>query len=636
MEGNIQKEIDYLTRLIDQHKNSIKPSINLIANSNHNIDNSLMKNNIYFNSHFKKSKFIHTKTRSTTPNVHVNPNFKPHNLQTVSKVLIHVNPKLINKTVSCENNPNQNDNTTEKQTVGQVNVKKSVYVNPQLMSKIQMKIQSDKQKVQIENQPTASVIASPVNSRLKFVRHTESLKSVTRKNNNSSIIILSKRKLVRDKRATKLVSGSTNISLCKLIKNTQLIPKRLKVNISQSPKIKEQIVNTGVLQLPNNKLKLTKYKLDRTASKPERPTKSDMIESKKSKNRKMELITIEGVVYKSSKNRLVRRSYTLKRKRLSNSKNEKFVIASNGKTLHRLKAVKNSRFSINSKLNLTIKSTGTQKLNLKRAISDKVKQRSIQILRNKMSKNNQPCLIFQRFGFCANHKNGKCLKLHDKKQVSLCKKFLQGKCLLDICPLSHDIGPEKMPTCKYFLEGCCMRDSCPYLHVKVSSNTPICIEFLKGYCAKGIKCVRRHDHVCPEYEKTAKCSKGKYCPYPHKNSSSFKKSDKKLDTKLDKSSSNNISIVEIDLPSQENRLRYYEKQESLNETQSNDLTENMEKKRERLLRQVKIMKQVENTRLDPNLEPNLEINENNTEISEDAREFYKRPALGILPSYIPI
>lgn len=67
--------------------------------------------------------------------------------------------------------------------------------------------------------------------------------------------------------------------------------------------------------------------------------------------------------------------------------------------------------------------------------------------------------------------------------------FLQGKCFLKKCSLSHDIGPEKMPTCKYFLDGCCTRDACPYLHVKVSSNTSICIDFLQGYCAKGNKVI---------------------------------------------------------------------------------------------------------------------------------------------------
>lgn len=54
--------------------------------------------------------------------------------------------------------------------------------------------------------------------------------------------------------------------------------------------------------------------------------------------------------------------------------------------------------------------------------SNKVKQKSIQILRNKMQKNNQPCLIFQKFGYCSGHQKGACVKRHDKKQISLCKK----------------------------------------------------------------------------------------------------------------------------------------------------------------------------------------------------------------------
>lgn len=54
--------------------------------------------------------------------------------------------------------------------------------------------------------------------------------------------------------------------------------------------------------------------------------------------------------------------------------------------------------------------------------SNRAKQKSIQILRHKMSKNNQPCLLFQRFGFCAKFNEGTCPKVHDKKQVALCKK----------------------------------------------------------------------------------------------------------------------------------------------------------------------------------------------------------------------
>lgn len=40
-----------------------------------------------------------------------------------------------------------------------------------------------------------------------------------------------------------------------------------------------------------------------------------------------------------------------------------------------------------------------------------------------MQKNNQPCLIFQKFGYCSGHQKGACVKRHDKKQISLCKKW---------------------------------------------------------------------------------------------------------------------------------------------------------------------------------------------------------------------
>lgn len=66
-------------------------------------------------------------------------------------------------------------------------------------------------------------------------------------------------------------------------------------------------------------------------------------------------------------------------------------------------------------------------------------------------------------------------------------RFLQGCCAVTGCTLSHDVGPEKMPTCKYFLEGCCVRDSCPYLHVKVNEKAAICKNFLRGYCPDGQK-----------------------------------------------------------------------------------------------------------------------------------------------------
>ncbi|KZC10597.1 Zinc finger CCCH domain-containing protein 7, partial [Dufourea novaeangliae] len=262
------------------------------------------------------------------------------------------------------------------------------------------------------------------------------------------------------------------------------------------------------------------------------------------------------------------------------------------------------------------------------------KQRSIQILRNKMQKNNQPCLIFQRFGYCSNHDKGICLKRHDKKQISLCKKFLQGNCLLDKCPLSHNVGPEKMPTCKYFLEGCCVRDGCPYRHVKVSSNTPICREFLQGYCAKGQECKQRHENLCPEFEKMEKCSKGKHCPYPHKSQISFTKQNH-LKRQYNVSNDQVTHHMSKDVSScnNENRLRYYEQMDT-------DADKNFNKKRESVMKKVKLMKAV--VQSDTLIEiSNYTINSALTNDSAESEDFsdtkvVKRSPIGILPAYIPI
>lgn len=143
------------------------------------------------------------------------------------------------------------------------------------------------------------------------------------------------------------------------------------------------------------------------------------------------------------------------------------------------------------------------------------KQKSIALLTNRLRKNNQPCLMFNRFGRCAGKDKGTCNKLHDPKNISICKRFVQGCCENINCLLSHKVGPEKMPTCHHFLAGNCVRENCPYLHVKLSKKAPICLAFLQGYCADAANCQKRHEHICPEFEEKGLCSKGKYCPYPH-------------------------------------------------------------------------------------------------------------------------
>lgn len=50
------------------------------------------------------------------------------------------------------------------------------------------------------------------------------------------------------------------------------------------------------------------------------------------------------------------------------------------------------------------------------------KQRSIQMLVNRMVKTNVPCPIYRKLGKCAAFERGKCAKLHDKKLIDICPR----------------------------------------------------------------------------------------------------------------------------------------------------------------------------------------------------------------------
>lgn len=130
------------------------------------------------------------------------------------------------------------------------------------------------------------------------------------------------------------------------------------------------------------------------------------------------------------------------------------------------------------------------------------KQRSIQMLTNRLVKSNIPCPIYRKLGKCATFERGKCTKLHDKKLIDICPRyfgvcesisieifikkiyfrFLRGTCHKESCLLSHDTTLSKMPTCRFYLQGMCSRTDCPYLHKKVNEKTDICVDFLRGYC----------------------------------------------------------------------------------------------------------------------------------------------------------
>ncbi|KYM89274.1 Zinc finger CCCH domain-containing protein 3 [Atta colombica] len=515
------------------------------------------------------TKNVHVNSTLLTTNVYVNPNFKPQkstvhiNPNIHAKPLIHINPKVMhdisNSNKKLQNNISATNTSTTKtnNSTGQANVKRSIYVNPTLLKKLSSKEKSTNSKESIATE-------RPICSRLKFIKNIDNRKISPKKTSNSSIILLSRRKLVRVS-TTKNTSKISPLHQRRLSKHAEFKDKKLGTT-QKSIKIKPLINNTllSTNTVPNlsksniDKSKVTKYKIDRTALHVSKVKEIGLSKTTKVINDTKKLVTIGGIVYRASKNKLIRRNSLLKRKRSINGKNDKFVSFNKKQRMSKESLNRTSEVDISSKSKFAFNISPKA---YKNSISNKAKQRSIRILRNKMHKNNQPCLIYQRFGSCPNYENGTCLKRHDKNQVSLCKNFLQGKCFLNKCSLSHDVGPEKMPTCKYFLDGCCTRDACPYLHVKVSSNTSICIDFLQGYCAKGNKCQRRHEYLCPEFNKSGNCSKGECCPYPHKSHSFNSEKNTKYLNKTHDTQKYHATLTtdgNSENSNSEGRLRYYE------------------------------------------------------------------------------
>ncbi|KAF6201940.1 hypothetical protein GE061_004336 [Apolygus lucorum] len=150
--------------------------------------------------------------------------------------------------------------------------------------------------------------------------------------------------------------------------------------------------------------------------------------------------------------------------------------------------------------------------------TSRVKRRKsiIAKMTSKLRKNNQRCMLYNRFGRCKGKDRGTCNKIHDPLYVSICKKLPFGECSDKSCLLSHDVKPGKMPTCYHYLAGICKRDDCPYLHIKVNPKAPICHSFLQGYCPDVLNCMKRHEYVCPVFAEKGTCPKGKSCAHPHK------------------------------------------------------------------------------------------------------------------------
>lgn len=229
------------------------------------------------------TKNVHVKSTMLATNVHVNPNFKPHkptvhiNPNIKAKPLIHINPKMMHDISNSNQNPQSNISTTNTSTTktntdngtAQANVKRSIYVNPTLLKKLS----SSKEK---STNSKASVITErPVCSRLKFVKNIDNRKISPKKTSSSSIVLLSRRKLVRVSTTKTSTSKTSPLYQRRSSKYVELKDKRFET--TQKP-MKMKLLTNNTLQSTsmtfnlsksninkcNNKSKVTKYKIDRT------------------------------------------------------------------------------------------------------------------------------------------------------------------------------------------------------------------------------------------------------------------------------------------------------------------------------------------------------------------------------------
>lgn len=218
------------------------------------------------------------------------------------------------------------------------------------------------------------------------------------------------------------------------------------------------------------------------------------------KNKKLLTVNINGVLYRSTSNKLEKTQLvTPQKKKALGTQNEKtllirgqkFVLDPSGTKLERDNETSNATLSRIDIGGLTYKkkaSDGAYERDNSHQVRNHLtvaKTKSISMLqRGKLQITNVICPIYRRLGKCLSYSNGRCPKIHDARYVIVCPNFIKGKCENEKCLLSHNANLHKMPVCKYYLKGQCVKsmDECLYLHKKLTDGTKLCTEFVKGYC----------------------------------------------------------------------------------------------------------------------------------------------------------
>ncbi|XP_065077173.1 zinc finger CCCH domain-containing protein 3-like [Ochlerotatus camptorhynchus] len=393
-----------------------------------------------------------------------------------------------------------------------------------------------------------------------------------------------------------------------------------------------------------------------------------------SQNKKLVMININGVLYRSSSNKLQVSSARspakiLPRKPPADSTNSKqrcltirgtrFMLDPSGTKLRKMPSVeveephqaKLGRIDIGGltympKTDGTFVRTDTHRT---RSYLSLTKHKSIQVLTNRMRKCNVPCPIYRRLGKCTAFVRGKCPKLHDKNQIMICFKFLKGECVNEDCLLSHNVSLEKMPVCHFFLEGRCTKNDCPYLHKKVSEKERICEDFLKGFCSVADKCPRRHEFICPEIDRFGVCEQAN-CPYPHSRRHVERKQHETVDERVNPTKSTPVKKGSQQGGPVSAQRYYFNNPNESSVNDSTELTDGQRAQLKNMLVKVDKMKQghleeatgANNVIVDKKNLEEIEINSDEDEHMQTSDDedsgppIMKRAKLGPLPSFIPI
>lgn len=329
---------------------------------------------------------------------------------------IHVNPKF----KSAHINPN----FLQKQPIS------TIYINPKFLN--ELKYENIKMNQQF-SPTTADIITK---TRRKIVRNSSPAvtKTILVKTETTPMVKIGNKKLIRasyfNQIKEKRLAPSVPIDQ-KLIKNRYKLVRTNKENSFVRP-INKFVGKYslcrigGVGNLTPVKVIVTDRRLLRFSKIQQKisPLKQINFGSKK-----IEMLNINGVLYKSTGHKLQKTvSPRLKTfERTLFVRGEKFLLDPTGKKLTRASTNSRMRMSRIDIGGLTYKATTNStyvrtETHKTRTHLSFVKQKSINLLSSKLRKSNIPCAIYRKLGKCSTFIRGRCPKVHDPKQISICSK----------------------------------------------------------------------------------------------------------------------------------------------------------------------------------------------------------------------